>query len=1000
MDFGLIRTAHPRIIIQSDGASPPSSGTEVHWHVDAPDDLLFLGEGAGNIGTSSGLRCIGIGRNALAAQTSADDAVALGSGALDSLTTGSRNVAIGTGAGSAAVGSAGNTLVGYQAGTAFNGLDTGLVALGSRAAESLPEGMANTFVGQHSGRFLAGTAAGESPTTNNTALGWEALRGLAATQVDINDNTAIGTRTLQVVEDGTAGNTAVGSLAGALVSSGDLNTLVGYQAGTALTTGFANTLLGEAVGTGLTTGARNTLVGSEMVAPAVGTNDLIAIGSQRAGNAGQLVVVDPSATAVYVGSGTPGNWGTSSGVDNVGIGAGAMDALTSGSSNVAIGSTAASSLNTADQSVLIGDFAGVSITGASYNTIVGSQAGLGVTGARNTLLGSAIDTTSAADTDVIAIGSQAAGHAGQLVVVDPTINSVLIGDGTPGNWGTGTGVDKVVIGSGAGAGFTTANQIVAIGTNAATNVTADFDAVFVGYNAGGVGIGTGAQYNTGVGYNALRGVAATALGQANTCIGAGAGENIAASSANTLVGAFAGEDIGSGSNNTVVGYNSAGGAVNLTSGSRNVVIGSFTDTPAVGSNDVIVIGDMSGGNLGSLVYVDPGVDSVFIGSNTPGNYGTASGTDNVAVGDSAAAGMTTAVGSTVVGAGAAGTGVLSGDNNTFVGYQAGAGIGGFSLGQNSTVLGANAGALLSGGNSNTLLGQSAGGTVGFGFSNVMIGDGAGDQAVGNDGNRNIIIGSTSTAGGSDSDVIVLKMDTGFGSDDQHIVVDPNIDGVFMGGAGAGNWPTLSGTSNVVIGDAAGAALTTGGDNTFLGAGAGATGTTGTDNICIGTGADVPAAGTSNFLNIGGAFHGDLSNARFRIAGGSGAISGSQQGLVFSDGTAEEVKTITHGSGPDAQSSAANAITPDFSANQFVVVTLTENITTVNAPTAPPGTGAFKMILIQAAAGGPYTVGGWNATYNWPGGTAPTMSSGASAIDIIDFFYDGTAWYGVFNQDFQ
>lgn len=56
-------------------------------------------------------------------------------------------------------------------------------------------------------------------------------------------------------------------------------------------------------------------------------------------------------------------------------------------------------------------------------------------------------------------------------------------------------------------------------------------------------------------------------------------------------------------------------------------------------------------------------------------------------------------------------------------------------------------------------------------------------------------------------------------------------------------------------------------------------------------------------------------------------------------------------------------------------------------------GAFSYVILrQAASGGPYT-----ATFSgvkWPGGTAPTMSTAASAVDRYDFVCDGSTWYGV------
>lgn len=62
-------------------------------------------------------------------------------------------------------------------------------------------------------------------------------------------------------------------------------------------------------------------------------------------------------------------------------------------------------------------------------------------------------------------------------------------------------------------------------------------------------------------------------------------------------------------------------------------------------------------------------------------------------------------------------------------------------------------------------------------------------------------------------------------------------------------------------------------------------------------------------------------------------------------------------------------------------------------TMPPvQKGAFCYVIITQAAGGGDTVSFTGV--KWPGGTAPTMSSGAGAIDRYDFVSDGVNWYGI------
>jgi hypothetical protein len=94
-------------------------------------------------------------------------------------------------------------------------------------------------------------------------------------------------------------------------------------------------------------------------------------------------------------------------------------------------------------------------------------------------------------------------------------------------------------------------------------------------------------------------------------------------------------------------------------------------------------------------------------------------------------------------------------------------------------------------------------------------------------------------------------------------------------------------------------------------------------------------------------------------------------------------------------------TPDFdiaggSANAFTV-TLTENATFSLSNPSPTGNLCEIVIKITQGASA-YTVA-WPASVKWPGGTAPTISVGAGAIDVVTLMtWDaGTTWYGNYSQ---
>ena len=59
---------------------------------------------------------------------------------------------------------------------------------------------------------------------------------------------------------------------------------------------------------------------------------------------------------------------------------------------------------------------------------------------------------------------------------------------------------------------------------------------------------------------------------------------------------------------------------------------------------------------------------------------------------------------------------------------------------------------------------------------------------------------------------------------------------------------------------------------------------------------------------------------------------------------------------------------------------------------------LHLVLIQDGVGSRTVT--WPAIVKWPGGTAPTLSTGANAVDIIKFIYDGTNYYGTYDLNFS
>lgn len=88
---------------------------------------------------------------------------------------------------------------------------------------------------------------------------------------------------------------------------------------------------------------------------------------------------------------------------------------------------------------------------------------------------------------------------------------------------------------------------------------------------------------------------------------------------------------------------------------------------------------------------------------------------------------------------------------------------------------------------------------------------------------------------------------------------------------------------------------------------------------------------------------------------------------------------------------------DASVNQVTKVTLAGNRTLAN-PTNMLDGATYIVRIIQDATGSRTLTFG--TAYNFPGGTAPTLTTTANAVDIITFISDGTNMLGVFQGDMK
>lgn len=140
-----------------------------------------------------------------------------------------------------------------------------------------------------------------------------------------------------------------------------------------------------------------------------------------------------------------------------------------------------------------------------------------------------------------------------------------------------------------------------------------------------------------------------------------------------------------------------------------------------------------------------------------------------------------------------------------------------------------------------------------------------------------------------------------------------------------------------------------------------------------------------------------------VALGSNTVSGTlaQFNTACTDddfmalGTAQEY-TKTHNFNMTTLTSTSNSIAWDLESNQVAQHTATENTTLAN-PTNQVAGATYLFIFVQDST--PRTLA-FGTAYKFPGGTAPTVSTGSGAVDVISFVSDGTNMYGTFAQDFS
>lgn len=381
-------------------------GTSAGSSSNAGDGNIAIGRDALDEATESVINLIAIGVAALSGPltNTARGSVAIGAEALKLLSSGDRNVAIGQQTLATITTGAANTAVGYRSITSAAGGVGYCVAVGAQTLYSAV-GVAA------SGAVAIGYAALENLTTGdrNTAIGYLSQRSITIGA----SNTSLGYLTLNQANSDVSNCVVVGSAAAAAVVTAAANgcVAVGHRCFNALTTGASNTAVGYLAGTVVSTGARNSLFGWN-VRSAAGADDNTFIGDEVGSTS-----VGSRNTAV----GSQSFNSASAAVTDVAVlGYNALTGIlssTAPSGSVAIGSTALQAATTGFNSA-VGFAAGLLLTIGTGNALFGANAGDTLTtGNNNTILGHNADVTANSRSGTVVIGTGASAAADDTLVI-------------------------------------------------------------------------------------------------------------------------------------------------------------------------------------------------------------------------------------------------------------------------------------------------------------------------------------------------------------------------------------------------------------------------------------------------------------------------------------------------------------------------------------------------------------------------------------------------------
>ena len=730
--------------------------------------------GVGSLaGLTSGISNTVVGYNSMGSLTSGAFNTAIGGITVQNLTTGSANIIMGYAAGSAYTTESTNIIIGNNGIAADNkairigaSTTTGIQLNNINSRFMSNYGTNNTFVGYESGNFsltvldaTANTALGTSAlallTTgaNNTAIGGGALSDLTTAD----NNVALGAAALTTITSG-SGNTALGTNALTLATTAATTVAIGLDAGDSLLTGTENVLIGNSAGSNYTTSESNNICIGYNVVGTTGDDNAIRIGNSSATTCfiqGIASVAVSNLNIVTINTAT-GQLGSQSGsstgfIQTITGNTGGAQSPSAGNFNLLTSNTTVKFAGSAATETLNFGLSNLllgssgSITSGVHNNALGNTSGETLTSGSYNTL---IGDTSGYNFNTGNYNTMLGANTGTNYAAGESSN-ILLGYNVAGTLSEN---NVLRIGTATGTGNGDLNAAYIQGITSYTSVS-NPAAVVINTATGQLGIGAGGgapiekiEGNDGTPESPIAGVFVIETANATVeFLGSAGTETLDFAKTSNLILGSTGA-ISSGTLNTGLGV---GALFAITGGSANTCIGYQSGTAMTGAGANTCLGSQAGFSL------TEGANNTLIGAGA----GIALTTDgnNVAVGNTALYTKSGALGVGDVAIGQAALKVYDGlGGNTAVGNFA---LEALTTSVGNVAIGVSSGASLTGGGNNVIVGADALQYCLTGTGNTILGCGAATSYTSSEGN-NIIIGNATTGVVGESQVLRIGQSTG------------------------------------------------------------------------------------------------------------------------------------------------------------------------------------------------------------------------------------------------